>query len=159
MEEATLAEVLDAVEEFETEEHSELGQRVSNVSSHSKEYIKEKKRLIASLTAFALSHPKWKKWMTKVPFGKGGEAYKLFADCAIFDGKYPAEKVQIANKLLVDYSLSMLQTNGSYFQPSTHVRKIRTLMAAMSEEYWWEYSIAMIGSQQLCLRRIHLRNL
>ena len=89
---------------------------------------------------------KWRKLLQAVPHGVGGRrtmAPKLFV---ILGGEKTPEKVQIANKALIDWMAVMRKKcqNGAavpWYQPSTQNQRLRTLLGSTLKKYGWRFDI------------------
>lgn len=86
----------------------ELRKKVSEVNLQSNKYQTEKLKQIANFKEFLENSEKWcGKLMEPVLFANSEVASNLFQECAIFDGIYPKDKIELVNKALCDYITNM----------------------------------------------------
>ena len=67
-----------------------------------------------------------------------------------FDDEKMPEKVQIANKALIDWMAEMQKKSKNssdfpWYQPSTQNQRLRTLLGSMSKEYRWKYEMSVFS--------------
>ena len=100
------------------------------------------------LTAlFNVPNKKWTALLQAVPHVVGARrkmAPKLFV---VLGGEKTPEKVQIANKALIDWMAVMRKKAGKsvkvpWYQPSTQNQRLRTLMGSTAKQYGWRYDVA-----------------
>ena len=100
------------------------------------------------LTAlFNTPNKKWTALLQPTPHVVGARrkmAPKLFV---LLGGEKTPEKVQIANKALIDWMAVMRkkQTRSvkiPWYQPSTQNQRLRTLLGSTTKQYGWRYDIA-----------------
>ena len=90
---------------------------------------------------------KWRDSLQPVPHkltGRKKMAPKLLIDLG---GEKMPEKVQIANKALIDWMAVMRKKSKNssdfpWYQPSTQNQRLRTLLGSTSKEYGWKYEMS-----------------
>ena len=99
-----------------------------------------------SFKKYLENHPKWASFMYGVKDLEKDTIPFLFAKCSLtYCGDNKELKAKLANLALVDFLTSLKKQNSidgcPYYQPNSQSTMTRTLLAAMSDEYGWHFSI------------------
>ena len=96
---------------------------------------------------YNVPHEKWKSALQPIPHkltGREKMAPKLLIDLG---GEKIPEKIQIANKALIDWMAVMRKKSKNppdfpWYQPSTQNQRLRTLLGSTSKSYGWRYEMS-----------------
>ena len=132
-----------------SQKNSELGIILTEVEDCSPEHTKHREKMVTSFLNFLLQHPKYEGYMDFVDV-QGLHMPRLWASVMREPEGTPETKTRsksvLANSMLVDFAVSLVMKKPGkdgcpFYQPSSQNQMMRTLLAAMHDDYMWDYTM------------------